>query len=105
MAPDAFPAIDLAERMMEQGGTSPASRVDYGFTLIMARAPRDAERRVLLDSFEKFNAKYRADPKAAENYLSYGEAKRNASLNSADLAAYTLVASLMLNLDEAVTKE
>ena len=34
-----------------------------------------------------------------------GEAKRNASLNSADLAAYTLVASLMLNLDEAVTKE
>ena len=95
----------LAERMMEQGGASPASRIDYGFELLLARAPRDAEREVLLDSFHSFDAKYRSDPKAAEDYLSYGEAERNKNLNTADLAAYATVASLIFNLDEAVTKE
>ncbi|HEY6989097.1 MAG TPA: DUF1553 domain-containing protein [Bryobacteraceae bacterium] len=95
----------LAERMMEQGGTSPESRIDYGFELLLARAPRDAEGKVLLDSFNAFDAKYRADPKAAEEYLSYGEAERNKNLNTADLAAYATVASLIFNLDEAVTKE
>ena len=65
----------LAERMMEQGGSSPANRIDYGFELLLARAPRTAERQVLLDTFNNFDAKYRADPKAAESYLSYGEAE------------------------------
>jgi len=60
---------------------------------------------VLLDSFNSFDAKYRADPKTAEDYLSYGEAERNKDLNTADLAAYATVASLIFNLDEAVTKE
>jgi hypothetical protein len=95
----------LAERMMQQGGASPASRIDYGFELLLARAPRDAERQVLLDSFNAFDAKYRADPRTAEDYLSYGEAERNKHLNTADLAAYATVASLIFNLDEAVTKE
>jgi hypothetical protein len=95
----------LAERMMQQGGQSTAARIDYGFELLLSRAPRSEERQVLLDSFEAFDAKYRADPKAAENYLSYGEAMRNPGLNAADLAAYTTVSSLIFNLDEAVTKE
>jgi hypothetical protein len=95
----------LAERMMQEGGPSTATRIDYGFQLLLARGPWNAERQVLLNSFETFNAKYRANPKAADDYLSYGDAGRNTSLNSADLATYTAVASLMLNLDEAITKE
>ena len=59
----------------------------------------------MLDPFQAFDTKYRADPKSAESYLSYGEAVRNAVLNPADLAAYTTVANLIFNLDEAVTKE
>jgi hypothetical protein len=95
----------LAERMMKEGGSSVAARTDYGFELLMSRAPRSAERQVLLDTFQAFDTKYRADPKSAESYLSYGEAVRNTGLNAADLAAYTTVANLILNLDEAVTKE
>jgi hypothetical protein len=95
----------LAERMMLEGGPSIAARIDYGFELLLSRAPRKEERHVLLDSFEAFDAKYHADPKAAEDYLSYGEAERNTRLDAADLAAYTTVASLILNLDESVTKE
>jgi hypothetical protein len=91
--------------MMEEGGSSPVNRIDYGFELLLARAPRTAERQVLLDTFNNFDAKYRTDPKAAESYLSYGEAEHNKRLNTADLAAYSTVASLIFNLDEAVTKE
>jgi hypothetical protein len=95
----------LAERMMREGGSSAAGRIDYGFELLLARAPKNAERQVLLDSFNAFDAKYRANRKAANVYLSYGEAERQKHLNSADLAAYSTVASLLFNLDEAVTKE
>jgi hypothetical protein len=95
----------LAERMLQEGGSSVAARIDYGFELLLSRAPRSGERQILLDTFEAFDTKYRTNPKAAENYLSYGEAVRNTSLDAADLAAYTTVANLIFNLDEAVTKE
>ncbi len=95
----------LAERMVRQGGSSPESRIDYGFELLLARPPRQAERQVLLDTYDSFATKYRSDPKAAEEYLSYGESKRNAKTDASELASYTTVASLMMNLDEAVTKE
>jgi hypothetical protein len=95
----------LAERMVLEGGSSPESRINYGFELLLARPPRAAERQVLLDTLDAFGAKYGSDPKAAEAYLSYGESKRNIKTNVAELAAYTTVASLMMNLDETVTKE
>jgi len=46
-----------------------------------------------------------ARPKSAAEFLQHGEAPRAAGLDTADLAAYTSIASLMLNLDETVTKE
>jgi hypothetical protein len=95
----------LAERMVLEGGSSPETRINYGFELLLARPPRAAERQVLLDTLDSFGAKYGSDPKAAEAYLSYGESKRNIKTNVAELAAYTTVASLMMNLDETVTKE
>lgn len=95
----------LAERMMTQGGATDASRIDFGFSLVMARPPRDSERQVLLDTFHSFSARYRADPKAALQYLGYGDAPRNQTLNTSDLAAYTTLASLLFNLDAAVSKE
>ncbi len=95
----------LAERMVQEGGSSPQSRIDYGFELLLARPPREAERRVLLDTFDSFVAKYRSDSKAAEEYLSYGESKRDLTVKISELAAYTTVASLIMNTDEAITKE
>jgi hypothetical protein len=95
----------LAERMVLEGGSLPQNRIDYGFELLLARPPRDKERRVLLDTFSAFETKYRSDSKAAEEYLSYGESPRTAKADVAELAAYTTVASLIMNTDEAITKE
>ena len=49
-------------------------------------------------------AKYRSNVAAATEAVSYGESKRDEKLDPAELAAYTLVANLVLNLDETVTK-
>jgi hypothetical protein len=98
-------ARKVAERMMREGGATPAERLRYGFLLIAARPPADRELAVLSASFHRNRDRYQSNPAAAQKFLSAGESERDASLNPIDLAAYTVVASTLLNLDEAVTKE
>ena len=95
----------LAERLMLAGGAAPEQRIDYLYRLVLARSPKPGERRVMLRALDGFRASYRADPRAADEFLGYGDSPKNAALDAPELAAYTGVASLMLNLDEAVTKE
>ncbi|MFN7938905.1 MAG: PSD1 and planctomycete cytochrome C domain-containing protein, partial [Bryobacteraceae bacterium] len=92
----------LAERMMKEGGATPGSRIAYGFRLAAAREPRAEEVAVLTAGLERRMAAYRKDGDAVKQLLAAGEAPRDASLPQADLAAYTTVASVLLNLDEVV---
>ena len=57
--------------------------------------------RVLAKQLEIF----KANPEGAKQLLAVGEAKRNETLDASEHAAYTMVANMILNLDEAVTKE
>ncbi len=95
----------LAERMISEGGTTPETRVDYGYRLLLARVPTEKQREVLLRTLSKFEATYTADAAAAEKLIHEGDSKAKEGIPPAQLAAYTGVASLMLNLDEAVTKQ
>jgi hypothetical protein len=95
----------LAERMMTEGGSTPQARLDYGFTLAIARKPVARQQAILLQTLRQLQANYRADPKAAADYTREGDSPVNASLDPSDLAAYTGIASLILNLDETITKE
>ncbi|MGE3806749.1 MAG: PSD1 and planctomycete cytochrome C domain-containing protein [Gemmataceae bacterium] len=94
----------LAERMIAAGKT-PAERLSSGFKLATARQPSEAELKVLLLQYELHHKHYEANKPAAEKLLSIGETKRNAALDPIDHAAYTMVANLILNLDETITKE
>jgi len=98
-------ARKLAERMMIEGGTEPAARLTFAFRLATSRAPRDPEKAILLRLLDQHQKDFQADVPAAEKLLTIGEAKRNETLPPAELAAYTMVANLILNLDEVVTKE
>ena len=105
-------ARKLAERVvMEARGVregtavSPADRLSHAFRLATARQPTADESAVLLASFQAHLAKYQGDKPAAEKLIAIGESKRNESLDATELAAYTLVCNLILNLDEVVTKE
>jgi hypothetical protein len=98
-------ARKLGERVMHEGGETPESRITLAFRLVVGRPPRPAELEILIKGFENHLARYRSQPQAAAELLASGEAPRDERLDPAELAAYTAVASVILNLDEAVTKE
>jgi hypothetical protein len=93
----------LAQRMMKHGGGDPG--VDFGFRLATSRVPTERERRILLNSYRYNLDRYQTHPEAALMPLSQGESPRDTSLNPNELAAWTNVASLILNLDETVTRQ
>ncbi len=95
-------ARKFAERMLLEGGTDPLS---YGFRMALARAPSAVEIAVLRETLAGFQKRYAADGKAALEFVSQGDAPRNAKIAPEELAAFSAVASLILNLDEMVTKE
>ncbi|MCI0621918.1 MAG: DUF1553 domain-containing protein [Acidobacteria bacterium] len=95
----------LAERMLKEGGSREEERIAYALRLAAARPPKAEESKVLLDSLQRFLDRYQSDSKAALKYLSYGASPRDESLSPSELASYTAVASLILNLDETITKE
>jgi hypothetical protein len=95
----------LAERMLTEGGQTDADRVEFAFRLAAARRPSETELDVLLKSLRTFRERYRADGAAALKLVSQGEHPRNERLNVAELAAHAVVARLIFNLDQVVTKE
>jgi hypothetical protein len=95
----------LAERMMVEGGATAQTRITYGYALVLAGPPSARHAEVLGRAFERFAAQFRANPKAAGAFVHTGDSAVHAGLDVAELAAYTSVASLILNMDEAITKE
>jgi len=98
-------ARKMAERMILEGGQTAASRLEYGFLLATARPPREREHQVLSASLNYHLDRYKGDPSAADKLLAQGESEIKPGLDRPELAAYTAVASMLLNLDETVTKE
>jgi hypothetical protein len=90
--------------MMTEGGASSDARIAFAFRRATARAPSGDEAKVLRETFDRRWARFRADPEAAKKLIATGESPRNASLDPAELAAYTMVSSMILNLDETITK-
>ncbi len=95
----------LAQRVMREGGPTPETRLSLAFRVAASRMPRPVEKKVLLEDFAHHLARYRRDRPAALKLLRVGEAPRDERLDPCELAAYTAVANLILNLDEVVTKE
>jgi hypothetical protein len=91
-------ARKLAERMMKEGG------LEFGFRRAVARRPTADESRILMGIHADALARLKADPEAAKKLLAVGESSRDPTLNEIELAAWTTVASTILNLDETITK-
>jgi mono/diheme cytochrome c family protein len=95
----------LAQRVLAEGGATPEQCLTWMFRLLTARPPRPAELTVLCANLEQHRTRYRKDHQAALKLVGVGEAGRDEKLDVAELAAYTAVANLILNLDETITKE
>lgn len=95
----------LAERMIQGGGETPEARLTYGFQLMTGRPPQEEELALLASAHQAMTAKYNDHPDQAEQLIAVGERPRDASLDPIEHAAFTMIASLILNLDESITKE
>jgi len=95
----------LAERILTEGGTGNADRMTFGFRLVTARKPSPDELRILQDGLNTDLARFTAKRSDAESLLAFGDTKSSAVLNQSELAAWTLTANVLLNLDEVVTRE
>ena len=97
-------ARQLAARMMQEGGNLPASLVDRGFELVVSRPAGSLESERLVGLFERSRAWYQKNAEAAQKLLSQGESPNPEGLDPATQAAWTIVASTILNMDETLTR-
>jgi hypothetical protein len=97
-------ARKLAERAIHEGGASPASRLAFAFRLATDREPDSSELAILQKKLDEMLAAYRADDKGARSLLSVGAAPGDPAIAAGELAAYTAVMNIILNLDEMITK-
>jgi hypothetical protein len=95
----------MAERMMLEGGVTPAERVSYGYRLATAREPDSPRKEILVNAYQYNLDNYKTNRKAALSLVAQGDSNREAVLDLPELASYTMVANLILNLDEVITKE
>ncbi len=94
----------LATRMLRDAPGDDAARFAFGFQAATGRRPHAAEIAVLTRSFKKLRADFAAHPEDAAKLLGIGTAPIDPGIPDADLAAATSVASMILNLDETITK-
>ena len=95
----------FAQRIMQEGGNDVSQRLLYAFRLCIARSPRTEELDVLQRIYAQQLTKYLADNAAAVSLVSNGTAPRPQDLPVAELAAWTAVGNVLLNLDETISRE
>jgi len=93
----------LALRAWEQE-ESTQERIVFIFRSVTSSLPDESELQVLLDYFEEERANYRQAPEQTRAYLANGAFRVPDTVPAADIAAYTLVANTIFNLDEAITR-
>ena len=94
----------LAERVIQEGGKQPEQRINLMSEILLAHDPPPRMANVLEASLTQMEKHYTANPKAAHDLVGVGEKKSDASIPAPELAAWTMVASEMLNLDETINK-
>ncbi|HEV3343500.1 MAG TPA: DUF1553 domain-containing protein [Pirellulales bacterium] len=94
----------LARRMTQEGGSTAADRARYGFRLCVARPPRDDELARLVQLYEKELARFRQSPAEAQKLATDPLGPPPAGADLAELASWTLVSNVLLNMDETLMK-
>jgi hypothetical protein len=94
----------LAQRVLRECPPQDEQRLARMFQLLLGRTPRAREQTILLHSLAEHRQRYLVDPAAAGKVLEVGEYAVDEQLSATELAAFTTIASVLLNLDELVNK-
>ncbi|WP_081634839.1 DUF1553 domain-containing protein [Lunatimonas lonarensis] len=94
----------LAERMIREGGLDTEEQIRYGFKAMTSRSPNQRELGILRRQYELELEEFRTAPHTALGLLKLGDSSPDPRLPREELAAMTLVASTLVNYDDAVYK-
>ena len=94
----------LAMRVMHSGGGNEQERLAFAFGQVLGRAPSVEEEAILLPLYKKHLDEYIADDEAATQLLQVGEFPRPTDVNNAELAAWTSITRVILNLHETIMR-
>jgi hypothetical protein len=97
-------ARHLAELALTQGGQTPDERLDFVAERLLARTFRPEELAVVRNTLDDLVKHYRANKEDAEKLVAVGESKADPALDRPTLAAWTMLANQLLNLDEVLNK-
>jgi hypothetical protein len=97
-------ARGIAQRMLREGGPALEQQIRWAFRLVTSRFPADKESAILTQLFTEQRDLFAHEEAAATKLLAVGETKNDSTLNSADLAAGTVLAEAILNHDEAIMR-
>ncbi|MFN8710440.1 MAG: DUF1553 domain-containing protein, partial [Planctomyces sp.] len=98
----------LAQRVLSdpsRASDSDESTIAVIFERVAVRQPRPQETAVLVDALQKYRDRFRSQPESARQLIRIGEYSVNEALNPVELASYTTLTSLILNLDEVICRE
>ena len=98
-------ARHFAQRILQQADFAPRKRIAWAFEQVTSRAPSANEVDQLLSVHRKFREAYTGDVDSAKSLIALGESPAEESLDPVEMATWTMMANVLLNLDEVVTKE
>lgn len=98
-------ARKLAEKVLSAGLSDWESCLDLALFATVSRPAQPEERQILREVFDRALDQFQRHPEEAEKLLAVGVAPRAIATDLSTLAAWTTVSSVLLNLDEAMTKE
>jgi len=94
----------LAQRMLKNGGANAEQRIEYAFRWATSRKPAAKEMEILQDLFLIEKNEFEEHPDRAAAFIKDNEIKNTDEFNVEELAAYTVIASAMINLSESLQK-
>jgi hypothetical protein len=97
-------ARHLAEITLKEGGSDTQARLTWMARRVLARPFRSEELPIVQASLDGLLAQYQAKPEEAKKLIAVGESKADPTLDPATLAAWTMLANELMNLDEVLNK-
>jgi hypothetical protein len=97
-------ARHLAQETLKTGGDQPQAKMDFMAKRLLARPLRAEEAKVVAETLGELLAHYKGHVEEAKKLIAVGESKADAALDPATLAAWTMVANQLMNLDEVLNK-
>lgn len=94
----------FGERIITAGGATPEDRITFAYRAVLSRSPAPDELAIIKQALDQYLTRYKDDVPAAQRLVNVGESKRKTMTPESELAAYAMLANLILNLDETVMR-